>query len=161
MARNRKQTTPSTSDPKPTKSFTTDEGVHVTEIPLRTPDYNSKPTGKTLLDIIDERRPRDANGNPIGVTQEEEIELFGPGMNTLFFVVPLTILLFWLDVLVHIQYRQETEWNLIVSRCAKAFPGMPRICLHTVIMVVLCANGGDSYLCDPLLLPPKTELGYG
>jgi hypothetical protein len=112
-----------------TSSFVTPDGVRISEIPMRSPEYGQKPTGRTLLDIIDEKRPRDADGNPIGVSregdEEDEEEVFGHGMNTFFFAVPLTILLFWLDVLVHMQYRQEMEWRLILMRCLKAFPGKP------------------------------------
>jgi len=121
MARNRKKNTSNTSDGK---SFTNDEGVTFTEIPMQMPNYGSAPTGKTLLDIIEEKRPRNASGTPIGAEEEDEEEIFGLGANTFFFVVPLVILLFWLDVLVHIQYRQETEWKLIFGRCAKALPVM-------------------------------------
>ena len=124
MARNRKKNTSNTPDVKAGKSFTNDEGVTFTEIPMQMPNYGSAPTGKTLLDIIEEKRPRDASGTPIGVGEEDEEEIFGHGANTFFFAVPLVILLFWLDVLVHIQYRQETEWKLIFGRCAKALPGI-------------------------------------
>lgn len=94
------------------------------------PDYDTKPTGKTLLDLIEEKRPRDADGNVISekkAGEEEEMgleEVFGPGMNTLVIAVPMVILLFWLDVIVHMQYLQEIEWWSIAMRCLKGSPGM-------------------------------------
>jgi hypothetical protein len=126
----------SSDDIGATSSFVTPEGVRISEIPLSLPEYGSKPTGRTLLDLIDEKRPRDTDGNPIGFSRkngddEEEEEIFGPGMNTFFFAVPLTILLFWLDVLVHMQYRQEVEWRLILMRCLKALPGKPATSIPT------------------------------
>lgn len=112
------------------KSFVTPEGITVTELPLAHPDYDTKPTGKTLLDLIEEKRPRDADGNVISekkAGEEEEMgleEVFGPGMNTLVIAVPMVILLFWLDVIVHMQYLQEIEWWSIAMRCLKGSPGM-------------------------------------
>jgi len=122
----------------PRASFVTPEGVTVSEIPLGMPDRGRKPGGRTLLDVIDEKRPRDAHGNPIGATTKEEVEeidVFGHAGNTFFFAVPLTILLFWLDVLVHLQYKQEAEWRLVVLRCVKAFPG------ESLFLVVLDIGG--------------------
>ncbi|KAA8912903.1 hypothetical protein FN846DRAFT_903259 [Sphaerosporella brunnea] len=119
-----------------TKTFITKEGVRISELPLKTPEYGKKPTGRTLLDLIDEKRPRDAAGNPISASHkegeageedkeaEEMEEVFGHRANTFFFAVPLTILLFWLDVLVHMQYRQQTDFKLVIMRCIKAFPAI-------------------------------------
>lgn len=110
------------------RPFVTDEGVHVAEIPLRKPNFKARPAAgtRTLLDIIEERQlfgARDG-GSPHVSVREEEVEVFGLGMNAFFFAVPLTILLFWLDLLVHLQYRHEIDYAEIVVRCAKAFPGV-------------------------------------
>jgi hypothetical protein len=107
------------------RSYTNEDGVRITEIPMKKPEYGSKPKGRTLLDLIDEKRPRDANGTPIGWSEDglEEVEPFGPVMNTLIFAIPLMILLCSLDIVVHMQYRQDLEWSLILWRCIKAFPG--------------------------------------
>ncbi|TGZ84341.1 hypothetical protein EX30DRAFT_393846 [Ascodesmis nigricans] len=51
-------------------------------------------------------------------------ELFGPGMQTFFYVVPLLTVLFWLDYLVYLQYRQEIAWADITSRCVKGAPAI-------------------------------------
>ena len=159
MARHRTKPTPKEPELFPANaSFVTPEGVTISEIPMRTPEFGKKPAGRTLLDIIEAKRPRDAKGNPIGVTTEEEVEVFGHAANTFFFAVPLTILLFWLDVLVHMQYKQEKEWGLVVARCAKAFPG-----IYLPLPIPPCAFQGlmrDSHLRDPLCLPPPTNLDY-
>jgi hypothetical protein len=82
----------------PRASFVPPETV--SEVPVGIPDHARKPGGRTLLDLIDEKRPHNAHGNPISATTTEEVEeidVFGHAGNTFFFVVPLTILLFWLD----------------------------------------------------------------
>lgn len=181
MIKNRKA--PSSAARQP---LITAEGVHITEIPLRKPDYKTKPADgtRTLLDIIEERRllstgeggslSTGEGGSLHVAVQEEEVELFGLGMNAFFFAVPLTILLFWLDVLVHLQYRHETDYAEIVARCAKAFPGMcwggwgkgggkaGEGARRAGEWSCCVADGPASHLCDPLPLsspkgPPRRE----
>ena len=154
MARTRKS---KTDDTKPT--FVTPDGLRVTEIPLATPAYGSKPDGATLLDLIDAQRPRDAAGVPLGVTRaddEEEVEVFGPVMNTLMYVVPVVIVLLWFDVLVHMQYRQDFDWKSISLRCAKSMPGMS----SCGIVAEAEDADGDSHVCDPLVRPPTAGVDF-
>lgn len=129
------------------------EPISITEIPLTVPDRTRRPPsstgGKTLLDLIDERRAElgllpDDNGKQTGSSKAspplgkavridgkddsevEEItndELFGPVMQTVFYTVPLLTVLFCLDVLVYKQYRQEIIWEEIARRIAKSGPG--------------------------------------
>lgn len=100
---------------------TSKDGITIHEIPLATPDF-SKPTGPTLLDVIEEKRPRHTDGTPIGVDDGLDLEI-PPVIIAFSFAVPLTMMLFAFDVLVHRQYRQELEYWLIFLRCSKAFPG--------------------------------------
>lgn len=101
---------------------TSKDGITIHEIPLATPDF-SKPTGPTLLDVIEEKRPRHTDGTPIGVDDGLDLEI-PPVIIAFSFAVPLTMMLFAFDVLVHRQYRQELEYWLIFLRCSKAFPAI-------------------------------------
>lgn len=99
--------------------------ITIEELPLKNPIW-TKPTGnKTLLDIIEEKRPRNPDGTPIEAGGEENEEvIFGPGMQAFTWMVPLMMLLFSLDYLVHQQYRQEVEMRMIIMRVLKAAPGV-------------------------------------
>lgn len=97
--------------------------ITIEELPLKNPIW-SKPTGKTLVDLIDEKRPRNPDGTPIEPhLADEEIVVFGPVMQTVTWTVPLAMLLFAFDVLVHQQYRQDVEYYMILGRVIKAVPG--------------------------------------
>ncbi|KAI5811019.1 hypothetical protein DFH27DRAFT_531069 [Peziza echinospora] len=105
------------------------EGFTITEVPLSLPNRTRDPKHKTLLDIVDERRPRDAQGRPIdahkkgesGVDEDGE-DLVGPFAQAFFYNVPLIFLLFAFEVIVHQQYRQELDLKKITFKCLKAFP---------------------------------------
>ncbi|KAI5807017.1 hypothetical protein EDC01DRAFT_637846 [Geopyxis carbonaria] len=118
MARPRKPAAP-TASTKPTT-----EPITFTEIPLSQPNRTGR-TEKTLLDLIDEHRPKDA---PPAATSgaasagDDEEDLIGPAASTFFFVVPLLMLLGAFDVLVHHQYRQELVWGEIWGRTARGAP---------------------------------------
>ena len=99
------------------------EPISFEEIPLSQPARDTprdKNAPKTLFELIEEKAPRlsadtDAADTPIINTATE----------TIFYTVPLLILLFWFDVLVHLQYRQELkpEWTSIAGRTLRAAPG--------------------------------------
>lgn len=108
-----KKTTPS----KPSK-----DEITIQELPLKNPIWTRPPGTKTLLDVIEEKRPRNPDGTPIEAGEDEVVE-FGPGMQAFTWTIPLMMLLFVLDYLVHQQYRQEIELNMIIMRVLKASPG--------------------------------------
>ena len=107
------------------------------KIKLAQPD-RSGPQSKTLMDLYEEKksllehgqpfdskyedgRARDEGGNILeaGLGDDEPI---GPIGNAVFLSVCLTMVHFTLDVLVHNQYRQETEWRSIWLRTFTIFP---------------------------------------
>lgn len=94
------------------------------EIPLRPPPASGRPSGqKTLVDIIDENRPKNPDGTPIVPHDADEEVVFGPVMQTVSYTIPLAMLLAGFDVLVHMQYRQEVENKIVMWRVLKAIPG--------------------------------------
>ena len=126
--------------------------ITISELPLALPDRDTPlpPGHRTLLDLIDEKRPRDSRGNAIvptrrrkldrdvggkkeaergeGAPEEDEDEavemedLVGPLAMAFFYTVPLTLTLAAFEVVVHQQYRQDMEWSTIGIKCLKAFP---------------------------------------
>lgn len=101
--------------------------ITIQELPLKNPVRSGPPGGKTLLDLIEEKRPRNPDGTPVEAHQaDEEMVVFGPGMQAFTWMVPLMMLLFSLDYLVHAQYRQEVEMSMILMRVFKAAPGTSR-----------------------------------
>src|SRR5437879_2150146 len=101
---------------KRTPTRTRTPPITCTEIPMGAP-IREAPSGKTLIDIIDSHRPRDASGAPIpssSTPTEGEEEIFGPGMQAFCLTVPFCMLLGTFDYLVHLQYRQEVDLNGII-----------------------------------------------
>ncbi|RPB15957.1 hypothetical protein P167DRAFT_481965 [Morchella conica CCBAS932] len=83
------------------------------------------PRPKTLVELIDEKRPRHPDGTPIlPSNDDDDVVLFGAGMTAAMWTGPLAMLLFTFDVLVHQQYVQEVEMAEIVWRVVKAVPAM-------------------------------------
>ncbi|KAF2665257.1 hypothetical protein BT63DRAFT_429179 [Microthyrium microscopicum] len=123
------------------------------EIPMVMPDYDSKPTGKTLLQIAEERRhllekgqpfPANAVINPDGTvegsnnpdidvtdllqshdtTQFLSDEPLGAFANALIYCISLSMLHVTLDVMVLTQYNQDVEWRLIAGRMLRLTPAL-------------------------------------
>ncbi|KAL7270584.1 hypothetical protein RUND412_006705 [Rhizina undulata] len=92
--------------------------ITISEVPLTVPNRD-KPTGRTLIDLIEEHRPQ----HPDDVTIPAE-EVIGPVGQSVFWTVPLAMLLFGFDVLVHQQYRQDIEYQMIFIRVLKALPAI-------------------------------------
>ncbi|CAK4034386.1 hypothetical protein MYCFIDRAFT_82597 [Lecanosticta acicola] len=107
------------------------------KIKMSHPDY-SKPKGKTLLDIYEEKRelldkgqpfdpqyqdglPRGESGNILeaGLGEGEPI---GPVGDAVFWAACLTMFHFTLDVLVYNQYAQEIVWSTIYKRTGTILP---------------------------------------
>ena len=152
--------------------------ITISELPLALPDRNTpRPPGhKTLLDLIEEKRPRDSRGNAIvpvrrrkssedaggkkgaeggegvqeeGEGEDEEIEmedLVGPLGMAFFYTVPLTLTLAAFEVVVHQQYRQDMEWSSIGVKCLKAFPSTCSV----LILAARCTQEANPP--PPLLL---------
>lgn len=107
------------------------------KLPLAKPDF-SKPKGKTLLDLYEEKKelldkgqpfdnryedfkPRGESGNILeaGLGDGEPI---GPVGEAIFWSVCLTMFHFTLDVLVYNQYAQEITWPLLFKRSGTVLP---------------------------------------
>lgn len=113
----------------PASSKPLGDEITIQELPLNNPVRSGPPGGKTLLDLIEEKRPRNPDGTPIEAHQTEELVVFGPIMQAFTWMVPLMMLLFSLDYLVHAQYRQEIEIDMILMRMFKATPGTSHLTL--------------------------------
>lgn len=110
-------------NPKPKK-----DPITIAEMPLSRPPPSSTSTDsasrpKTLVELIDEKRPRHPDGTPILPSDDDDVVEFGAGMTAVMWTVPLTMLLFAFDVLVHQQYVQEVALSEILWRVVKAVPG--------------------------------------
>ncbi|KAL0262868.1 hypothetical protein SLS55_001842 [Diplodia seriata] len=110
-------------------------------IPMAMPDF-SGPKGKTLYDLAEERMrelartgrdvsslegeqvdfPVDGKGQAVRVSGSPDEEDFGPVAEALLYAFTLTSLHFTLDVLVHNQYREQTDWREIWGRAAQVMP---------------------------------------
>lgn len=142
------------SSPSPNAPDFSSGDITISELPLALPDRDTPlpPGHKTLLDIIEEKRPRDSRGDAIvptrrrrksgegaggkkegdeGVREEEDgdgviemEDLVGPLGMAFFYTVPLTLTLAAFEVVVHQQYIQDIEWSVIGIKCLKAFPSM-------------------------------------
>lgn len=107
------------------------------KVKLARPDY-SKPKGKTLMDIYEERKavlnqgqpfdskhedglPRDEGGNILyaGLSDGEPI---GPVEDAIIWTICLSMLHFTLDVLVYNQYAQSIAWPAIFKRTFTILP---------------------------------------
>lgn len=107
------------------------------KIKLAQPD-RSKPKGKTLLDIYEERKELLERGQPFDAKYEDfkprgesgnileaglgDDEPIGPVGNAVFWAICLTMFHFMLDVLVYNQYAQEVIWSAIWKRSGTILP---------------------------------------
>lgn len=107
------------------------------KIKLAQPD-RSGPKGKTLLDLVEERKDLLEKGRPFdkqhddGQVRDEggnilqaglgDGEPIGPVGDAIFWAVCLSMFHFTLDVLTFQQYRQEIEWAPIWKRTALVLP---------------------------------------
>ncbi|KAI9849543.1 MAG: hypothetical protein M1838_000126 [Thelocarpon superellum] len=100
------------------------------------PEHRKRQVGKSLFELAAERRARLVQESP-SLTQtpaskraaaqlDDDAEVdeaaLGPFAQAFFYSLTLTMLHFTLDVLVHHQYRQDVDWNMIVRRTAVTFP---------------------------------------
>jgi hypothetical protein len=107
-------TTTNTSTPPIDDPFAADE------IPMVTPDYDAKPTGKTLYQVIDERY-----AELHGAEGEDELDdPLGAFANAIIYTVSLSMLHVTLDVIVLSQYGQDIEWHDILTRIGKMTPAL-------------------------------------
>lgn len=92
------------------------------EIPMIKPDFDAKPTGKTLYELVDERYAElhkndyeydSSPGDPLG-----------PFANAFVYCISLSMVHITLDVIVLTQYQQDLVWNEILARIAKMTPGL-------------------------------------
>lgn len=159
---------PSSSKSTGASSSTSYPGsITVEEITLARPtDLPRAPGTKTLIDIIEERRPQNPDGTPVSARkakkrkkeqkdtpqgeesgseadeeETEEIQVVGPFAQSIFHAVPMATLLTALDIVVHHQYRQDLHFTPILLRTLKSFP----------IMVMLL------YYFHPRRLHPLTQ----
>jgi hypothetical protein len=122
------------------------------DVPLVRPDYNSRPTGKTLLQLADERRALLSAGTPfppnnkqttahhandddddgndeVVVDKDGDFEFMSteplPALATaLLYTVSLSAVHTTLDVLVLSQYAQDISFRPIVGRLVRLTPGL-------------------------------------
>ncbi|KAK5731292.1 hypothetical protein LTR15_001231 [Elasticomyces elasticus] len=107
------------------------------KLKLAQPD-RSKPKGKTLLDVYDDKKSLLDQGQPFdpkyndGLVRDEggnileaglgDDELIGPLGQAVFWSAVLGMLHFTFDVLIYNQYRQEIEWRPIFTRTLTILP---------------------------------------
>ncbi|KAF2452634.1 hypothetical protein BDY21DRAFT_358730 [Lineolata rhizophorae] len=115
-------------------------------IPMKKPDYDARPKGKTLYDLAAERQELLAKGTPFesggggggdgATTVEDQVETirqheqssfvhadeFGAVDMAVLYTAGLSMLHFMLDVLVYNQYRQNIEWPAIWGRTLRVAP---------------------------------------
>ncbi|KAG9190982.1 hypothetical protein G6011_09070 [Alternaria panax] len=103
------------------------------EMILKHPDF-SKPTGKTLFDLAEERQREldKANGRTRVVkvpvtsasasTSPDDDPPVGPLGDSILYSVSMAALHLTLDVLVYSQYREDILWNEIMWRALAAWP---------------------------------------
>jgi hypothetical protein len=110
-----------------------------------TPDYDARPTGKTLLDIAEERRAGLMSaasarqkeldikaGIPVVKEQETEEEVLdfdtdaalGAFPTALLYTISLAALHMTLDVLCLTQYQQDIVWSHILGRLYRLTPAL-------------------------------------
>jgi hypothetical protein len=106
------------------------------EIPMVTPDYDAKPTGKTLYQIVDERYAElKKQGQPFPKSQADgdgvsEVDFpldgdpLGAFANAVIYCISLSMLHVTLDVIVLSQYQQDIVWSEIIARIARMTPGL-------------------------------------
>lgn len=115
--------------------------TNVPKVKMAQPD-RSKPQGKTMLDLYEEKKSLLDRGQPFdnkyksgevydeggnilnaGLASEDgEDEPVGPLGEAIFWAASLGMIHFTLDVLVYNQYRQEIEWVSIFKRTGLILP---------------------------------------
>ncbi|KAI4696195.1 uncharacterized protein J4E88_000367 [Alternaria novae-zelandiae] len=101
------------------------------EMILKHPDF-SKPTGKTLFDLAEERQREldKINGRtrvvkvPVASTpaSPDDVPPIGPLGDSILYSISMAVLHLTLDVLVYSQYREDILWNEILWRAFTAWP---------------------------------------
>jgi hypothetical protein len=100
---------------------------------LQQPDYDSKPIGKTLFELAEERqrelnkgKPRkwdlDSGNTPPGERPFNDEEPIGPFGDAILYSVSLATLHLTFDVIVYSQYREEVIWPEIFQRAGVSLP---------------------------------------
>jgi hypothetical protein len=125
---------------KPTTT-TTNEPLDILDIPMATPDWTAKPTGKTLLDLAEERRAQLSGGTPFPKStpsssddephrhRDGDFEFMSddplpPFANAVLYTISLCALHLTLDVLALTQYQQPVVWREIFGRLASVLPAL-------------------------------------
>jgi hypothetical protein len=101
------------------------------EMILKHPDF-SKPTGKTLFDLAEERQRELDKMNPNKRTvkgpatatslSSNDVPPIGPLGDSILYSTSMAVLHLTLDVLVYSQYREDILWNEIMWRALTAWP---------------------------------------
>ncbi|KNG46656.1 hypothetical protein DDE82_006568 [Stemphylium lycopersici] len=102
------------------------------EMILRHPDF-SKPQGKTLFDLAEERQRELDKANPAKrfakvplasgpASSDDDVPPIGPFGDSILYSVSMAALHLTLDVIVYSQYREDIVWNEIFWRAAAALP---------------------------------------
>ncbi|EOA87285.1 hypothetical protein ACJQWK_10143 [Exserohilum turcicum] len=101
------------------------------EMILRHPDF-SKPTGKTLFDLAEERQRELDKANPntpaakaraaARTVPDDEVPPIGPLGDSILYSISMATLHLTLDILVYNQYREDIIWPEIFWRAATALP---------------------------------------
>jgi hypothetical protein len=104
---------------------------HRAPMKMEMPDYDSKPTVKTLYDLAAEQQELLAKGKPFPKTAadaEDEEELgevdIGALGNAVLYWFSLSMLHLTLDVLVLFQYRQDIKWIKVFGRLLRLSPAL-------------------------------------
>jgi hypothetical protein len=146
------------------------------DVPLALPDYDSKPTGKTLLQLADERRALLSNGQPFSISENAEADVVTldkdgdfefmsseplPVLATaLLYTVSLSAVHTTLDVLVLSQYSQDIFFRDIFGRLLRLTPALflalwilhservnvPRYALARQLFFFVIAGAASAYL---------------
>jgi len=130
--RNRRERRAANKKPPPASTSASD-------IPLTMPDYDARPTGKTLLDLAEDRRRELAGETPIesyttpeGITvihKDGDFEFMAttpldPFATAVLYTFSLAALHLTLDVLCLTQYQQDVVWREIFGRVMKMAPAL-------------------------------------
>jgi len=119
--------TPSREGPK-TKTLLEIAAERQTELQGGQPFLSASPDGSAGPQIITTSINPDGTLSippgtlPTHTTDIASDDPVGPLGQAIFLSIPLTMLHFTLDVLVHQQYRQSIDWGMIIQRTAFTFP---------------------------------------
>jgi len=83
----------------------------------------SGPKGKTLVDVIEEKKAQLAKQHP-DILHDDDEDPIGPLGESLIYSIALAVFHFTLDILVFYQYRQDMKWKEIFIRTGKVFPAL-------------------------------------